>query len=148
MQSTYYAELIRKLADYLWRESIQNIEVQLSADERSRFNNNDYYYLTVLASLKNNTPFEFARVLHRPRPYVSMYLKKLAGLKMIRITPDAKDGRSSRIVLTKKANSIITGDRLSYIKIDKQLKAALPDEHRWERHEAALKRVLNALYNK
>jgi DNA-binding MarR family transcriptional regulator len=148
MQSTYYAELIRKLADYLWRESIQNIEVQLSADERSRFNNNDYYYLTVLASLKNNTPSEFARVLHRSWPYVSMYLKKLAGLKMIRITPDAKDGRSSRIVLTKKANSIITGDRLSYIKIDKQLKAALPDEHHWERHEAALKRVLNALYNK
>ena len=148
MQSTYYAELIRKLADYLWRESIQNIEVQLSADERSRFNNNDYYYLTVLASLKNNTPSKFARVLHRSRPYVSMYLKKLAGLKMIRITPDAKDGRSSRIVLTKKANSIITGDRLSYIKIDKQLKAALPDEHHWERHEAALKRVLNALYNK
>lgn len=148
MQSTYYAELIRKLADYLWRESIQNIEVQLSADERSRFNNNDYYYLTVLASLKNNTPSEFARVLHRSQPYVSMYLKKLAGLKMIRITPDAKDGRSSRIVLTKKANSIITGDRLSYIKIDKQLKAALPDEHHWERHEAALKRVLNALYNK
>ena len=133
------------LAIYLWRQSLKNINRQLSKEEARQFSSNDYYYLTTIYYLNKPNFSQIAESLGVTKPAVSLIIKKLARMGLIEKEQSRQDKRVFYIVLTEKGNRIIGGDEALYEWIDSMIRANIPSPQAYDQLEALLNKVVNKL---
>jgi DNA-binding MarR family transcriptional regulator len=131
------------IANYLWRESINNLEKQLTLEEFRNFSSNDYYYLTSIYYLRNPNFSQVAEALNLTKPAISALIRKLSNMKLIEKIQSQEDKRVYNIVLTEKGEQIVKGDEKSYRKIDELIKSSLKDEEEYKRVEKLLIEIVN-----
>lgn len=105
---------IALIANYFWKESINNINDTLSETQISNFNMNDYYYLTSIYQLGSPKLGELATKLNLTKPAISALVKRLEKNELIIRTQSKEDKRVYNVKLTGKAIKIIEGDTELY----------------------------------
>jgi len=102
------------IANYLWQQSINNINSILSNEEKKQFNITDYYYLTTIYNMDNPNLGEFAEKLKLTKPAISALVKRLIKHELIEKTKSDEDGRIYYLKVTEKGIKIIEGDNALY----------------------------------
>lgn len=119
---------IALIANYFWKESINNISNTLSDTQISNFNMNDYYYLTSIYQLGTPKLGELATKLNLTKPAISALVKKLEKNELIVKTQSKEDKRIYYVSLTDKAIKIIKGDNELYAKLSNIFSDLLTNE--------------------
>lgn len=119
---------IALIANYFWKESINNISNTLSETQISNFNMNDYYYLTSIYQLGTPKLGELATKLNLTKPAISALVKKLEKNELIVKTQSKEDKRIYYVSLTDKAIKIIKGDNELYAKLSNIFSDLLTNE--------------------
>lgn len=119
---------IALIANYFWKESINNISNTLSETQISNFNMNDYYYLTSIYQLGTPKLGELATKLNLTKPAISALAKKLEKNELIVKTQSKEDKRIYYVSLTDKAIKIIKGDNELYAKLSNIFSDLLTNE--------------------
>jgi DNA-binding MarR family transcriptional regulator len=119
---------IALIANYFWKESINNITNTLSEAEISNFNMNDYYYLTSIYQLGAPKLGELATKLNLTKPAISALVKRLEKNELIVKTQSKEDKRVYFVSLTDKAIKIIEGDNKLYASLSNVFSDFLTDE--------------------
>ncbi len=138
-------EIFATLANYLWKQSINNINQSLNDQEKSKFSNNDYYYLTVIFSLESPTFGAVAEALHVTKPAVSSMIKKLTNLGLVEKVQDENDKRKFYVVLSAKGENIVRGDYSMYQTITKNIKEIVSDEEQYLMIQKTMEELLERL---
>ena len=102
------------IANYLWQQSINNINSILSNEEKKQFNITDYYYLTTIYNMDNPNLGEVAEKLKLTKPAISALVKRLIKHELIEKTKSDEDGRIYYLKVTEKGIKIIEGDNALY----------------------------------
>ena len=102
------------IANYLWQQSINNINSILSSEEKKQFNITDYYYLTTIYNMDNPNLGEVAEKLKRTKPAISALVKRLTKQELIEKIQSNEDGRIYYIKVTERGRKIIEGDNAVY----------------------------------
>ena len=102
------------IANYLWQQSINNINSILSNEEKKQFNITDYYYLTTIYNMDNPNLGEVAEKLKLTKPAISALVKRLTKNDLIEKNKSNEDGRIYYIKVTEKGRKIIEGDNVVY----------------------------------
>ncbi|RKD35019.1 MarR family winged helix-turn-helix transcriptional regulator [Lacrimispora algidixylanolytica] len=107
-------EKLSSLVNLLWQECIQNLNTIMKEDEVNKFSNNDYYYLLVIHSLQKPNFTQIANKLSLTKPAVSVIIRKLQNLDLVKKMQSEEDKRVFYVELTKKGSSILQGDQAVY----------------------------------
>lgn len=107
-------EKLSSLVNLLWQECIQNLNTIMKEDEVNKFSNNDYYYLLVIHSLQKPNFTQIADKLSLTKPAVSVIIRKLQNLDLVKKMQSEEDKRVFHVELTKKGASILQGDQAVY----------------------------------
>ena len=102
------------IANYLWQQSINNINSILSNEEKKQFNITDYYYLTTIYNMDNPNLGEVAEKLKLTKPAISALVKRLTKNDLIEKIKSNEDGRIYYLKVTEKGIKIIEGDNAVY----------------------------------
>jgi DNA-binding MarR family transcriptional regulator len=102
------------IANYLWQQSINNINSILSNEEKKQFNITDYYYLTTIYNMDNPNLGEVAEKLKLTKPAISALVKRLTKNELIEKIKSNEDGRIYYLKVTEKGIKIIEGDNALY----------------------------------
>ena len=102
------------IANYLWQQSINNINSILSNEEKKQFNITDYYYLTTIYNMDNPNLGEVAEKLKLTKPAISALVKRLTKHELIEKIKSDEDGRIYYLKVTEKGIKIIEGDNAVY----------------------------------
>jgi len=102
------------IANYLWQQSINNINSILSNEEKKQFNITDYYYLTTIYNMDNPNLGEVAEKLKLTKPAISALVKRLTKNELIEKFKSNEDGRIYYLKVTEKGIKIIEGDNAVY----------------------------------
>ena len=102
------------IANYLWQQSINNINSILSNEEKKQFNITDYYYLTTIYNMNNPNLGEVAEKLKITKPAISALVKRLTKHELIEKIQSDEDGRIYYIRVTERGRKIIEGDNAVY----------------------------------
>ena len=102
------------IANYLWQQSINNINSILSNEEKNQFNITDYYYLTTIYNMENPNLGEVAEKLKLTKPAISALVKRLTKHELIEKIQSDEDGRIYYIKVTERGRKIIEGDNAVY----------------------------------
>ena len=102
------------IANYLWQQSINNINSILSSEEKKQFNITDYYYLTTIYNMNNPNLGEVAEKLKITKPAISALVKRLTKQELIEKIQSNEDGRIYYIKVTERGRKIIEGDNAVY----------------------------------
>lgn len=103
------------IANYLWQQSINNIDSILSTEEKKQFNITDYYYLTTIYNMDNPNLGEVAEKLKLTKPAISALVKRLIKSDLIEKIKSDEDGRIYYLKVTEKGINIIEGDNALYV---------------------------------
>lgn len=133
------------LANYLWRQSIKNINRLLSDEEANQFSSNDYYYLTTIYYLRRPNFSQLSESLGLTKPAVSLIIKKLTRMGLIHKEQSLEDKRIYYIVITEKGKRIIYGDELLYQSVEVLIKKYVPVKEQYEQLELMLHQVVHEL---
>jgi DNA-binding MarR family transcriptional regulator len=128
-------EQIAFIANYLWRQSINHLNSQLTETEIKNFSTNDYYYLTTIYHLGKPNFSQLADALKLTKPAISMIIKKLSSMGLIEKIQFAEDKRIYHISLTAKGKQIIDGDEELYEKIDLLVKKIVNSDEKYKELE-------------
>lgn len=71
------------IANYLWQQSMNNINLILSTEEKKQFNITDYYYLTTIYNMENPNLGEIAEKLKLTKPAISALAKRLIKNELV-----------------------------------------------------------------
>lgn len=118
------------IANFMWRESLRNINAQLTSDEAKQFNSNDYYYLTTMYYLGNPRFTQVAEALQLTKPAVSAIIRKLSGLGLVEKKQSPDDGRVFFAVVTEKGKRIVEGDEQLYGRLEAMIRSSLQTQER------------------
>jgi len=102
------------IANYLWQQSINNINSILSNEEKKQFNITDYYYLTTIYNMDNPNLGDVAERLKLTKPAISALVKRLTKNELIEKFKSNEDGRIYYLKVTEKGIKIIEGDNAVY----------------------------------
>lgn len=102
------------IANYLWQQSINNINSILSNEEKKQFNITDYYYLTTIYNMDNPNLGEVAEKLKLTKPAISALVKRITKNELIEKIKSNEDGRIYYLKVTEKGIKIIEGDNALY----------------------------------
>lgn len=102
------------IANYLWQQSINNINLILSNEEKKQFNITDYYYLTMIYNMENPNLGEIAEKLKLTKPAISALVKRLEKNELVNKIKSEEDGRIYYLKVTEKGMKIIAGDNALY----------------------------------
>lgn len=129
------------IANFMWRESLRNINAQLTAAEAKQFNSNDYYYLTTMYYLGNPRFTQVAETLQLTKPAVSAIIRKLSGLGLVEKKQSPDDGRVFFAVVTEKGKRIVEGDEQLYGRLEALIRSSLQTKER----QALMEELLSAM---
>lgn len=135
------------IANYLWQQSINNIDSILSNEEKTQFNITDYYYLTTIYNMDNPNLGEVAEKLKVTKPAISALVKRMIKNELIEKIQSNEDGRIYYLKVTEKGIKIIEGDNVVYSKLT-GLISGIISEKQLKELECLLGEVVNRLKNK
>jgi DNA-binding MarR family transcriptional regulator len=135
------------IANYLWQQSINNINSILSNEEKKQFNITDYYYLTTIYNMDNPNLGEVAEKLKLTKPAISALVKRLIKNELIEKNRSDEDGRIYYLKVTEKGIKIIEGDNALYSQFT-DLISEIISEDQLNELNCLLDEVVNILKNK
>lgn len=138
---------IAYICNYLWNESINNVNSILSNDETNSFNLNDYFYLTTIYNLGNPNLGDVARELKLTKPAISALVARLSKNQLIEKTQSEEDRRIFYLHVTDKGKQIIEGDNLLYTQLSEIIEN-LASENQLKDLQELLEKVVNTLKNR
>lgn len=133
------------IANYLWRESIKNLNQHLTESELKSFSSNDYYYLTTIYYLRKPNFSQIAEALKLTKPAVSAITRKLTNMGLIEKVQSETDKRMFYICITQKGQKIINGDEQLYEKIDLLIKSLVASDAKYKFVDTLLEEIVNSL---
>jgi len=133
------------IANYLWRESIKNLEHHLTESEFKSFSSNDYYYLTTIYYMGKPNFSQVAEALKLTKPAISAMIRKLIKIGLIEKIQSQEDKRVFYICVTQKGKIIIDGDEELYKKVDLLIKENLDSKEKYEFVETLLDEIVHSL---
>ncbi len=133
------------IANYLWRESIKNLQTNLSTSEFTSFTSNDYYYLTTIYYMEKPRLSDLANALNLTKPAISAMVRKLSKLGLIERIQSEQDKRVYYLTVTSKGQNIIGGDEALYERFEKLIYDILGDEDKFKCAESMFKDVVDNL---
>ncbi len=136
------------IANYLWRESIRNINTNLTETEQKSFSSNDYYYLTTIYYLGRPNFSQIAEALNFSKPAISVLVRKLAQLGLIEKIQSEEDRRVYYVSVTPKGKSIIEGDQELYREFDILIQKLLSSREQYDFIDNLLEEIVRNLTNK
>ena len=135
------------ISNYLWQQSINNINSILSNEEKKQFNITDYYYLTTIYNMENPNLGEVAEKLKLTKPAISALVKRLTKHELIEKIQSDEDGRIYYIKVTERGRKIIEGDNAVYSQFNGLLSEIISKDQLKEL-DCLLDEVVNRLKNK
>lgn len=135
------------IANYLWQQSINNINSILSNEEKKQFNITDYYYLTTIYNMDNPNLGEVAEKLKLTKPAISALVKRLMKNELIEKIKSNEDGRIYYLKVTEKGIKIIEGDNALYSQFTGLISEIISEDQLKELN-CVLGEVVNLLKNK
>lgn len=135
------------IANYLWQQSINNINSILSIEEKKQFNITDYYYLTTIYNMENPNFGEVAEKLKLTKPAISALVKRLIKNELVEKVKSEEDGRIYYLKITEKGIKIIEGDNAVY-KQFANLISEIMSEEKLEELNFLLGKFVKVLKNK
>jgi DNA-binding MarR family transcriptional regulator len=120
------------IANYLWRESITNVNLILSDEEKKKFNVADYYYLSAIHFMEHPNSSDIAKELSLTKPAISALIKRLEASGMIVKKQSNQDKRVFYLALSDKGKAVIEGDALIYNTFTNHIKALVTPEQMQE----------------
>lgn len=133
------------IANYLWRESIQNLSTHLTEAELKSFSSNDYYYLTTIYYMGRPNFSKLAETLRLTKPAVSAIIRKLSGMGLIDKVQSEEDKRMFYICITQKGKNIVDGDEQLYKEIDLLIKELVGNDEKYKSVEDLLEKIVGKL---
>lgn len=131
------------IANYMWRESLRNLNAHLTEAEAMRFNSNDYYYLTTIYYMGKPHFSQVAETLKLTKPAISAIVRKLTGLGLVRKEQSDTDRRMYYLTVTDKGRGIVEGDEHLYGRMEALIKQSLQNEEQ----QAMVERLLSGIVN-
>lgn len=116
------------ISNYLWQQSINNINSILSIEEKKQFNITDYYYLTTIYNMDNPNLGEVAEKLKLTKPAISALVKRLVKNELIEKIKSDEDGRIYYLQVTEKGRRIIEGDNDLYLQFTNLIGQIISEE--------------------
>lgn len=116
------------ISNYLWQQSINNINSILSTEEKKQFNITDYYYLTTIYNMSNPNLGEVAEKLKLTKPAISALVKRLVKNELIEKIKSDEDGRIYYLQVTEKGRKIIEGDNDLYLQFNNLISEMISEE--------------------
>lgn len=116
------------ISNYLWQQSINNINSILSTEEKKQFNITDYYYLTTIYNMDNPNLGEVAEKLKLTKPAISALVKRLVKNELIEKIKSDEDGRIYYLQVTEKGRKIIEGDNALYLQFTNLISQMISEE--------------------
>lgn len=116
------------ISNYLWQQSINNINSILSTEEKKQFNITDYYYLTTIYNMGNPNLGEVAEKLKLTKPAISALVKRLVKNELIEKIKSDEDGRIYYLQVTEKGRKIIEGDNALYLQFTNLIGQIISEE--------------------
>jgi DNA-binding MarR family transcriptional regulator len=135
------------IANYLWQQSIDNINSILSNEEKKQFNITDYYYLTTIYNMDNPNLGEVAEKLKLTKPAISALVKRLIKNELIEKIKSDEDGRIYYLKVTEKGIKIIEGDNDLYSQFTSLIREIISEDQLKELN-CLLDEVVKILKNK
>lgn len=120
------------IANYLWMESIKNLNSHLTESELKSFGSNDYYYLTTIYYMGKPNFSQVAETLKLTKPAISVFVNKLIKMGLLEKIQSEEDKRMYYVCITQKGKEIIEGDEELYKKIDSLIKNITIDQEKYE----------------
>lgn len=116
------------IANYLWKQSIIELNQTLSESEVRHFNMNDYYYLTIIYQMENPNLGQLADELQLTKPAISAIVKRLTEKEFVEKKQSAEDKRIFHLKVTEKGRRIIESDYKSFKNLEKLLAETVSEE--------------------
>lgn len=116
------------LVNYLWKETMKNLNSILTEQEVSKFCSNDYFYLSTINELGKPNFTMIAEELQISKPAVSVMIKKLLSMNLVEKEKSVEDRRVMYIKLTEKGKKLMKGDHALYNNLSKQIKSIVNNE--------------------
>lgn len=116
------------IANYLWKQSIIELNQTLSESEVRHFNMNDYYYLTIIYQMENPNLGQLADELQLTKPAISAIVKRLTEKEFVEKKQSAEDKRIFHLKVTEKGRRIIESDYKSFKDLEKLLAETVSEE--------------------
>lgn len=138
-------EKLSALVNMLWQECIRNLNTVMKGDEINKFSNNDYYYLMVIHSLQMPNLTQIAEALSLTKPAVSVIIRKLLNLDLIKKMQSEEDKRVFYVELSKKGKSILQGDQAVYQWVSDTMEEIAEDEKELEVMDRMISKLVKKL---
>lgn len=138
-------EKLSALVNMLWQECIRNLNTVMKEDEINKFSNNDYYYLMVIHSLQMPNLTQIAEALSLTKPAVSVIIRKLLNLDLIKKMQSEEDKRVFYVELSKKGKSILQGDQAVYQWVSDTMEEIAEDEKELEVMDRMISKLVERL---
>ncbi|GLB24537.1 hypothetical protein LXJ15735_07780 [Lacrimispora xylanolytica] len=138
-------EKLSALVNMLWQECIRNLNTVMKEDEINKFSNNDYYYLMVIHSLQMPNLTHIAEALSLTKPAVSVIIRKLLNLDLIKKMQSEEDKRVFYVELSKKGKSILQGDQAVYQWVSDTMEEIAEDEKELEVMDRMISKLVKKL---
>ena len=138
-------EKLSALVNMLWQECIRNLNTVMKEDEINKFSNNDYYYLMVIHSLQMPNLTQIAEALSLTKPAVSVIIRKLLNLDLIKKMQSEEDKRGFYVELSKKGKSILQGDQAVYQWVSDTMEEIAEDEKELEVMDRMISKLVEKL---
>lgn len=120
------------IANYLWMESIKNLNAHLLESELKSFSNNDYYYLSTIYYMGKPNFSQVAKKLNLTKSAISVFVNKLSKMGLLEKIQSDEDKRMYYVCITQKGKDIIEGDEALYKKFDLLIKNITVDHEKYE----------------
>jgi DNA-binding MarR family transcriptional regulator len=133
------------LANYFWRESLNNIQAILTLDEVKYFSGNDYYYLTTIYHMNQPNLSEVAEALDMTKPAISALYRKLNKIGLLNKIQSKEDKRMFHLEVTSKGEKIVLGDERMYEYLEEIVKSSIPDQRDIKLFETVLEQTIITL---
>jgi len=133
------------IANYLWMESIKNLNSHLTESELKSFGSNDYYYLTTIYYMGKPNFSEVAESLRLTKPAISAFVNKLSRMGLLEKVQSETDKRMYYVCITQKGKDIVEGDEELYKRFDSLIKRITVDQEQYVLVENLLAELVSNL---
>lgn len=138
-------ERLAWLSNYLWQQSIDNINEVIGENNKARFTNTDYFNLSMIYSLGKPQFSELAEALGVSKPAVSLIIKRLMALDLVEKKQSEEDKRIFYIHVTERGKKIVGGDYRQYEQLAGLIKHHAKDSKEYDRIDAILGEVISSI---
>lgn len=133
------------ISNYICRESVKNLNRNLSGSELKRFSTNDYYYLTAIYYLGKPNFSQIANELGLTKPAITILIQKLSSMDLIEKIQSENDKRVYYVNLTDKGKKIVVGYDSLYSDLTSLIEKSITDKEQYKYIDSLLSEIAQSL---